>query len=684
MAEVSGGKVLRLTGDRRHPVTRGRLCPKARFQLDRHRSSHRLTDPLVRSGGRLRRASWDEALDAVAERLLRAREQGGSRAVVHYWDSGSMGLLKNLYQRLFNLFGGVTEPRGSLCWAAGLEAQRRDFGQVLAHSPEDTARAAAVIIWGRNPADTNTHALPFIEQAHRRGAPVAVVDPVRTRTARDLADRHITPRPGTDAVLALAVAGELVRRGAYDREFCLERADGFEEFAALARGVRLVDAAARCGIDENDVLWLADLLERRRPAAFLIGYGLQRHHWGGEAVRAIDALAAAAGSIGRPGGGASYANRHAEGALRDIEGTGLARERRFFDRPRLARQVAVMRGPRPEVFFCDRANPVSQLPDARRTVETVRGIPFKVVVDIAATETTELADVVLPAADFLEDEDLYFCSWHTYFTWSVPAVSPRGQARPETWIIAELARRLGLGDSFRRTPAEWITWALAPLAGRNPALAPGGDVLALRGTAFPNPEAPAVPWREGPFATPSGRFEFGRAWRCLEESPPGQLGRPRGGCGPQVFHLLSPQHRLTIHSQFYDRVMSRTSRGSGLPAVFANPRAAVRLGLADGDEVLVRSAQGSLRAHLALDAGLREDTLLIYSGGRVGLSGREHPASANLLTPDRLTDMGVQAAFYDCPCTLEPAREWGAAPARTGGRATAPHRAGCSSLAGQV
>jgi len=657
LAEVSGGRVKRLRGDPDHPVTRGRLCPKARFQLDRHRSERRLTAPLIRSHGKLLEAPWDEALDLVAGRLLEARGRGGSLAVVHYWDAGSMGLLKDLYQRMFNLFGGVTEPHGSLCWAAGLEAQRRDFGRVLAHDPADLAHSEAVVVWGRNPVDTNIHAVPFIEEARRRGAPVVVIDPVRTSTARKLADRHLAPKPGTDAVLALAVAGELIRRGAYDRRFCRRRAAGFDEFAATARGVGPGWAASRCGIVEDDLLYLADLLEKRRPAAFLIGYGLQRHRSGGEAVRAIDALAAVCGSIGEPGGGANYANLHGRGLLGDIEGGHLARARRFFDRPAFARQVAALDGPPAEVFFCDRANPASQLPDAGSTAETLRRIPFKVVVDVAPTDTTTLADVVLPAADFLEDEDLYYCSWHPYFTWAVPATSPPGRARPETWIISELARRLGVGDGLGRSPADWIARALAPLVARNPGMAPGGNATSLRGTFFRNPEAPAVPWREGPFATPSGRLEFGRKWPCLEDAGADVSGTAEQAArrdGAPVFHLLSPQHRLTLHSQFYDRVIARTSRGSGLPAVFANPRPAGRLGLADGDTVTVRSDRGSLEAHLVLDAGVRHDTLLIYSGGPTGLSGDDRPASANLLTPDNVTDMGVQAAFYDCLCTLEP------------------------------
>jgi len=722
LVEVEDGRVRGVRGDPQHPVTRGRVCAKARFQLDRHRSPDRLTRPLVRvrrtqgrrdapgstldlASGELHPATWDDALDLVAGRLLEARERYGSPAVLHYWDSGSMGLLKGLYRRLFNLFGGVTEPRGSLCWGAGLAAQEADFGRVLAHDPRDLARSGAVFVWGRNPADTNTHLMPFLREARRRGAPVVVIDPRRTATVDELGAFHVAVRPGTDALLALGLAGELIRRGDYDRAFCRDRALGFEAYAATARRVGLTTVSERCGVPLEDVERLVSLLSpsgtgrRERPVAFLLGYGLQRHRRGGEAVRAIDALAAVAGSIGRPGGGANYANRHAEGLLRDLASDGPAASRRLVDRPALGRVLerlgalaGPVRGGEPgtdgpdgevptdgpdgevpvEVFFCECANPVAQLPDSRRVVSGLSRVPFKVVVELRPTDTTALADVVLPAADVFEDEDLFFCSWHSFFTWGVPAVAPQGEARPDTEIVAALAERLGLGERFRRSPAEWVAYALEPLVRAYPDLAPGGDVMRLRGTTFPNPAAREVPWAEGEFGTPSGRFEFGTDWPSATEAlEGGPVGRPvpeaeehpDAGAGPEgsprqdglLFHLITPQHRLTLHSQFYDKVLERTGGRDGMPALHLHPSAAAALGLEEGARVSVETDQGRLEARLVLDRGLRPDTACLYSGGWVGLGARGRPTSANLLTPDRLTDMGCQAAYYDCLCRVLPA-----------------------------
>jgi len=661
-----------LRGDPDHPTTRGRVCPKARFQLERHHSASRLRHPLVRQGSVFLRATWPEALGLVAGKLLAARENHGSLSVIHFSDTGSKGYLKDLYQRLFNLFGGVTVPRGSLCWSAGLAAQRVDFGRVLAHAPGDLEKARAVVIWGRNPADTSRHLMPFVRAAMSQGAPVVVVDPLRTATVKDLGARHVAPRPGTDAVLALAVGAELVRRGAYDQAFCRERSRGFETFARKVAGVGgaaglTVQAAARfCDIPEEDVRFLVGLLEARRPAAFLLGYGLQRHARGGEAVRAIDALAALAGSIGRSGGGANYANFHPEGLLRNVASEGLAEgeppARRVFDRPRFGRQAPELADPSPQVLFVNRSNPVAQLPGTDLVVQAFRSIPFKVVADLVMTDTAALADVVLPVADFLEDEDLFRCSWHAYLTWAAPAVAPPEEVWSETRIVAELAGRLGLGQEFARSPSEWIVWALEPLVAAYPGLAARPEDL--RGRSFANPAVLDVPWADGPFATPSGRFEFGKRWASLvalgeaealagaEAPAAGDLAAPGDG----LFHLISPRHRLSMHSQFYDRVLAQTSGGSGLPAVFAHPRAAARLGLAEGDEVRLTSAQGSLLAHLVLDDGLREDTLCLYAGGSAGFIAGARPASANALTPDNLTDIGLQAAYYDCRCALQAAR----------------------------
>jgi len=208
-------------------------------------------------------------LDLVAEKIQSARHEAGSLSIAHYWFSGSMGLLKNLYQRFFNALGGVTEPRGSLCWSAGLAAQEADFGLPLSNAPDDVAHARAVLIWGRNPVDTNPHLVPFIKQARAAGAVVVVIDPLRTATADTLGDRHVAPSPGSDAVLALAVAGEILRRGTYDRGFCENRTRGFERFRLTATGLALERAAELCGVTPDDIRYLTGVLEARRPAAFI-------------------------------------------------------------------------------------------------------------------------------------------------------------------------------------------------------------------------------------------------------------------------------------------------------------------------------------------------------------------------------------------------------------------------------
>lgn len=650
---MADGRVAGLRGDPDHPVTGGRLCAKARFQLDRHRSPERLTRPLVRAGDRLSPTDWPSALDLVAERLLEARARYGSLSVLHYWFSGSMGLLKHLYQRLFNLFGGVTEPSGGLCWSAGLAAQQADFGRVLSHDPADLDHAQAIVIWGRNPCDTNPHLVPFIERAKRREVPVVVIDPIATETARRLGNRHLAPRPGMDALLALALAGELIRNGSFDERFCLERAAGFQQFRETVTALELSRAAEHCCLPRADLVALARLLGERRPVAFIIGYGPQRHRWGGEAVRAIDALAAVSGSIGVSGGGANYANRHAEGRLRDLDARDRAAARRTFPMPTLGRRAPELADPPVRVFFCDRANPAAQSPDTGRVLRALRGLDFRVVADMVLTDTGALADVVLPVADFLEDEDLYYCSWHSHLTWATPAVEPPGEARSETWIVAELARRLGLEAEFQRTAAEWVAYALEPLVSTHPELAPNGQVTALRGTTFVNPAATAVPWQEGAFATASGRFEFGSTWRSLEGlSGQAAAVAPGVGEGRPLFHLLSPRHRLSLHSQFYGEVLRRTSRGTDLAALHIHPQAAGELGFRDGDQVAAVSASGRLPVHLVFDPGLRPDTVVIYGGGGTGLLGGP-PASANFLIADDLTDLGGQAAYYNCLVALE-------------------------------
>lgn len=610
---VEGGRVVRVRGDRGVEVTQGFACPKAAYQLERMYSPHRLRHPLIRQGGELRRAAWGEALGLVAERLAAARAKPES--VLAYTDAGNMGQLKRLEHRFWNAFGGPAMPVSSLCWAAGLAAQRLDFGGNRAHDPLDHKKSKLVLIWGRNPAATNVHLLPYIKHAR-----LIVVDPLATATAAQ-AQLHLRPCPGTDGFLALGMASVILTEGLHSNTAA--DGTGFEAYRRLVAEWPVDKVAAVTGVQPKDIVLAARLYAAELPSTILIGYGVQRYANGGSSIRAIDALAALTGQIGVPGGGANYANTLIGETLADLAGPGGPSRR--FVRARLAAELEAA-DPPIQVLVTTRSNPAAQLPDTGRSAAALAAVPFKVAVDLELTDTAALADVVLPCATPFEEEDLYYCSWHNYLTWGRAAVEALPECRSDLAIFAELARRLGFGDKLDRAPAEYIAEALAP------AFPPGFDLLGLRGTTFRFPQAELVAWPHR-LGTEDGKFHY-----LSGVSGPAE---PANTEYPLV--LLSPQHDRRLHSQFRERAEEGKSC-----LIRLSRAAATRHGMRQGERVRLSNERGWLVGDVRLDDRLPGDVVVVYNGNAVADRGQ-----ANYLTSMRLTDLGDGAAFYDCRCRID-------------------------------
>ncbi|MBL0713512.1 MAG: molybdopterin-dependent oxidoreductase, partial [Desulfosarcina sp.] len=218
VAVVENDQVTAIRGDRSHPLTRGKACTKGKKLLSRLVHPERLRQPLRRTATGWQPVSWEEAIAEMALRMERACRRWDSRAILYYADSGYGGTIKSVDHMFFNHLGGASVPRGSLCWAAGIAAQRYDFGDMRGHAPHDIARSRTVFSWGWIPLETNPHLIPFLETVRGNGGQLVVIDPLRTATAA-WADRHIRIRPGTDGALALGMAHHLVATGRIDRDY---------------------------------------------------------------------------------------------------------------------------------------------------------------------------------------------------------------------------------------------------------------------------------------------------------------------------------------------------------------------------------------------------------------------------------------------------------------------------------
>ena len=304
------------------------------------------------------------------------------------------------------------------------------------------ALSKLIIAWGNNVTWSNLHLMPLINKARRAGAKLVVIDPKRVKAAEQ-ADLHMALRPGTDVVLAWALARELERRGAFDRAFIEKNVHGFEPFMARARQVTLDEAERVTGMPRAQIEQLAEWYHTMSPAAISVGNGLERNQNGGSGIRAIFALPALAGKLGVPGGGL-------------VNGAGFA----FAKTPqRLQRSDLVPPGTRTlnivdvgahlldpalspplKALFIYNHNPVIVHPDQNRLLRGLRRDDlFLAGSDVVMTDSMMWCDVVLPAATHFEFPDIYTAYGQHWLQRAEPVIPPRGQSLPNT----EIFRRLG-------------------------------------------------------------------------------------------------------------------------------------------------------------------------------------------------------------------------------------------------
>jgi len=622
VAHVEDGRVVRLGGDRDHPVTQGFLCFRTQRFLERQYSPDRLTGPLLRRGGRLVPVTWEEALDVAAGKLQQFRRESGPASIFHYRSGGSLGLLKHLTDWFFERFGPVTMKRGDICSGAGDVAQMTDFGEEDSHDLFDLRNARTILLWGKNPYTSGPHLLPLLREVRARGTRIVLIDPVHHRSVA-LADHYVQPRPASDFAIAMGMARLLFEEGRTDpaaAEYC-DHLDAFRD-QAFSRSVP--EWAASADLAEGELRRLADLYADG-PSTILVGWGMGRRANGSAIVRALDALGAISGNLGVPGGGVSfYFKRRGAFDLSFIR--GLAAAPRSIPEPLIGPELLRLDDPPVRMVWITAGNPVAMLPESETVRRALETREFTVVVDSHPTDTTDLASLVLPTTTLLEDDDLVGAYGHHWLGVARPVVPPPPGVRTDLEIMQELARRVGLEEAMAGTAREWkarLLRRVAPL---------GATVEALERGPVRNPLPPRVLFEGRRFATPSGRVNL-----IHEEPPAVPVGAP--GFPLQLLALSTPESQS---SQWVE-----AAAGDGpLPATL-HPDAAA--GFRDGDEARLVSGVSSMPVRLRFDARQRRDVVLVPKGGQLR-NGR----CVNALVGARLTDAGEGAAYYDEAVRVEP------------------------------
>src|SRR4051794_3558864 len=364
---VEDGRAVKVAGDPDHPITVGFLCGKVSNYLDRVYSDERILHPLVHG----RRATWDEALDVVAEGLTRARDEFGGESILPYSYMGTQGLIQGnvMSARVMNALGATNLER-TICATAGFTGTLMTHGLSPEVDPEEWPNARYVIVWGWNPLSTAPHLWRKLLDARAAGAKLVVVDPFRSPTAR-VADEHVRPLPGTDAALALGMMRAIVDAGLQDEHWCRAHATGYEELLARLDDWPVRRCAEACGVPAEAIARVGCEFARTQPSLLRLGVGAQRHKGAPIAYRTIACLPALAGSWRHEGGGCSYIPTATAGA---IDADTL---RRPELRPRPARRINMSQigdaltgaaDPPVTALVCWNANPAAAAPDQIRSL----------------------------------------------------------------------------------------------------------------------------------------------------------------------------------------------------------------------------------------------------------------------------------------------------------------------------
>jgi anaerobic selenocysteine-containing dehydrogenase len=660
LVTVEDGRAVKVAGDPAHPVTAGALCAKVNDYLERVYSPERLLHPMVRTGpkgaGSFRQATWDEAIDLIAERLLAVREEHGGEAILPYSYLGTQGYLNRdlLSARVFNALGASDLVR-TICADAGMAGAMATQGASPEVDPELWPKARFLLVWAWNPQSTAPHLWRFLVQARKAGARMVVVDPFRSRTAR-VADEHLQPLPGTDAALALGMMRAMVDAGVQDEDWCRAHGEGYDDLLGRLAEWPVERAAEVTGVAEDAIRRIGVEFASTQPSLLRMGVGGQRHAGAPMAYRTIACLPALAGSWRLPGGGFSYIPVKIAGtvAWRGMQGEDL--------RPGPVRKVNMSAigdaltdpslDPPIKAMVCWNANPARVAPDSERVVAGLaREDLFTVVMEQFMTDTARYADVILPATTQLEQLDAVFSWGQHYIAHNAPAIAPLGAAKPNTEVFRLLGARLGMEDELLALDDAALLEAVLATA-RAPI---DVELLRERGWVKVDHGQGPAPHAEGGFGTPDGKLLFrndGLAKRGMDPlpayEPPAEVA-DEALAARFPLALITPKTHFFLNSTFANQARQRGAQGD--PVVVVHPDDAARAGVAGAGRVRVWNDRGAFVARVEVSVATRPGVLVAPMGWWI--EGGDLGPQAT--TSQRLTAMAAAPTFNDNRVALEPA-----------------------------
>lgn len=619
VAKIKDGRVVKLEGNPEHPHSRGKLCPRGQSGLMNTYDPDRVLTPLIRVGkrgeGLFRKASWDEALDLVASKMLEIKEKHGPEAMVF---SSTHNLSQVQFENLLYAYGSPNYgTQRSLCFNAMITAFLLTYG--IEEPSRNYENVEYILMVGRNMMEAiSTSETGELSHAIDRGAKLVYLDPRYTKTASK-ATEWIPIRPGTDSAFLLAMINVIVSNELADCEFVKQYVVGCDGIQEAMQRYTPAWAEQITGVPAPTIERIArEYAAAKHNALAHPGWRTSNFINSFQTERVIATLNALSGNVLTPGGCLS-AELEAEGA-----GLGAPPQPPYprvsavrldgtpWKYPLVPLKLGVFQELRDSIvsgepyqahgWFISRQNPIASLPDRQKTLKAFGKMDFIATVDIIMNDTAWFSDVVLPEASYLERYDPLLTVGGKAFL-RQPVVEPQGEAKSALWIYKQLGERLGLGDYFQYTDEEdYLRQQLAPL---------GISLEEVKKKGYA--EMPEEPNAGGiTFNTPTGKIEVYSEtlknagfspWPTWEEPPMPAAGE---------FYLLTG--KVAQQTQFGTQNNQLLHKYSDEPRLWINAKTAAEKGLKDGDWVEITSEVGVAHSRLEVTQAIRPDCLYLTPG----------------------------------------------------------------------
>ena len=625
---IEGQSIGRVRGSKLQTYTAGVVCAKVARYAERIHHPERLMHPLRRTGpkgsGRFAQVSWDEALDEIAARFNQAEREFGAESVWPYYYAGTMGLvMRDGINRLAHV-KKYSRFYSTICANIARVGFAIGTGKIAGVDPREMGVSDLIVIWGTNPVNTQVNVMTHASRAKKeRGARIAAVDVYNNDTMKQ-ADIKIILRPGTDGAFACGVMHVLFREGYADRDYLARYTDCPAELEAHLRTRTPEWASAICGVPVAEIEAFARAVGKTKRTFFRLGYGFTRSRNGATQMHAALCIPAVTGAWQYEGGGAFFNNasiwRFNESIIEGHD--AIDPTTRQLDQSKIGRiltgDAEALRGGGPvKAMLIQNTNPVTVAPEQTLVRQGfAREDLFVAVHEQFMTETTQMADIVLPATMFMEHDDLYYGGGHQHISVGPKLIEPPGECRSNHEVMQGLARRLNaVHPGFEMTPRELIDATLKSSG--------HGDIATLEADLWRDlqPDFRTSHYLDG-FAHADKKFHFKADWA---HPPFGvMMGETKGmpslpdhwtiieeADEAHPFRLATSPSRSFLNTTFNETPSSQAREGKA--SVLMHPLDAASLGIANGDAVTLGNVRGETTLVARLFEGLRRGVLVAES-----------------------------------------------------------------------